>query len=129
MRTRFADDILEGYNNVPLSKINEISDNELSYIFCDLCINKSTADSYKEDIKLWVSKLRKGGQINIVGVDLRCLCSEYLYSDDSDAFNLIIKDCNGLFTYKDIRSVLEECGLKIDSINLNNVYYNIMAIR
>lgn len=129
MRTRFATDSLEGYNNIPLDKINEVSDNELSYIFCDLCINKSTNKSYKDDIRLWVSKLRKGGQINIVGVNLRCLCSEYLYSDDMDGFNSVIEDCNGLFTYKDVRKTLEELGLKIDSINLNNIYYNIMAVR
>lgn len=129
MRARFANDQLEGYQNISLRDIGLISDNELSYIFCDMCISQSTQDSYKNDIALWVSKLRKGGTINIIGVDLRAICTNYLYTNIPDNINSVISTSNGLFTYKEVEGVLKDLGLSVESIDLKDLYYNIMAKR
>lgn len=129
MRTRIAYNQLYGYDNVLPTEVCKFSDNELSYIFCDGCLSNSTYKTYKDDLKLWVSKLRLGGRINIVGIDARSICVKYITSNDLAQINSVIENHKLLLNYQDIESVLIELGLKIESINLNGVYYNIEAIR
>lgn len=131
MKTRFTiDEDLDGYQNInPFTNIDDLSDNECSYIFCDNCIRGCHYDSLKSDIIKWCQKLRHGGIIQIVGVEIISLIEKYLYDRDAGCINKIIESSNGIFTINEIKNVLLECGLKIQSLELTNSYYVVEAIR
>lgn len=129
MRVRIANNEIEGYDNCKPENVYKYSDNELSYIFCDNCLETSTYSTYKNNIKLFVSKLRLGGKFNIVGIDLRTACSEFLYSNNIEKFNYIVENNKCLLNYQNIEEELRSLGLKINSISLNDIYYNIEASR
>lgn len=132
MRTRFAidDSELMGYETInPFNDLDKLSDNECSYIFCDNCVDGCYFGNLESELKKWSSKLRLGGVINIVGVDLDLIIEHYEFTRNLENFNTYIESKNGIFTFEVIKNILINIGLQIKSIELNNGYYNIEAFR
>lgn len=115
---------------------NSIEINELSQELCpnhsidDIIIDEALSYTNKENmlkcIQFCVSKIRLGGSIYIRDVELDSLALSLVNKTiETDEFNILINTKSFLHSLHDIRKIIMETNLTIDTMNINNNMYTL----
>lgn len=118
------------YMDSPQINLSHISDNECSEILIKNCFTQVSVVNAVEFLVLVCSKLRRGGTIKLNGVDARTLARAIVRGNMNDKeFNDIIYSCKSLLSIPTVKDILHRAGLKIETLTLNGINYDITATR
>lgn len=131
--TENVDQIIDNYTMLPIvyGKINTVNmpNNCCEEIIVD-CMDSIPYSEKDDFFNQIVSKLRLNGKLTVIGIELETLCQDLLNgTTDSEEVNKLLFDKRGIYTIEDIKSEVQNRGLKIEYINLMDVKYEIRCIR
>jgi len=124
---------LAGYTNSTNIQMSSIETNQCTELLIDHFIEHIPVEHIMESIGLWVTKLRHGAKLNIIGTDIvqvaKCILTKQLKLPDVNKvlFGPGFRSCLSL---DDTTSILEHLGLKIITKRINqDLTYTIIAER
>lgn len=124
---------IDGYTLIPVVqnsiKLNDIPRNSCNNIIVDNVLDSlEQSDRYLQEI---ASKLSKGGNLMIQGVDIDSACRDYLCKNISISdFKIVLKNKRDYHSVSSVREKLEQTGdVKILSANISKGRYDIRATR
>tara|TARA_B100001564_G_scaffold359171_1_gene379949 strand:+ start:5887 stop:6300 length:414 start_codon:yes stop_codon:yes gene_type:complete len=123
---------IEGYTAIPIIqgtyRLAELPNNSCSHLVCDHAIESCNPDvDVVEDVS---NLIRKGGQINLIGVDLDALCQHYLSKQVNDEeFSDFVTKFKNTRSLSSVRKKLSNKGMIITSVQVKGIQYEISAVR
>jgi hypothetical protein len=137
MKIQIVDDaqkFIQGYKTVLFSEMQSsfvsISNNECESILANDVLDYVMTKDILQIIQLLVSKLRFNGTLVIGGKDLQMFCKHVNNGlINEETAGQIISTCKSLSNYITVRDIMSSMGLKIESIQLNGIHYEITATR
>jgi len=129
-----GEEAISGYEAVYIGdegiKLDNVSDNECTEILVKNAFTQVSIDKSIETLMLLCSKLRRGGKLKFNGVDSRTLARNLIRgSMDDKQFNDIVYSCKSLISIPMIKEVIRRSGLKIETLTLNGISYDVTATR
>jgi hypothetical protein len=110
--------------------LSSISNNECQEILLGDSLNKIEYDRLGEVLQIIVSKLRMGGRIKLFGLEPGALCRGYLTANISEAdFNKTLFSLKSCVSSKSLKATLQSMGLRIETIFIQGLAYDITATR
>lgn len=128
------EDKIEGFTSVKLQELQfaaqNIADNECEAIVANKVLNLLDLNQVDGFLTLLNAKLRKGGTLNVSGIEPKVLCK--MISNDTikeETLNNVVSNCNSILPLKDCINMLSSKGLQINNAVINGVEYEISAKR
>lgn len=112
----------------PYKDIENINDNECLYLDASNTLELANFEDYKQILKKWLSKIRRGGIIRLTGVDPYNLAITFINTNSIEYLNNKIAK-KSIYSVFDIKKILEENKFSIKNIELNEDCYTIEGIR
>ena len=128
--------LISPLNGGNIFSLDNVANSECSSIKCYL-VDKIPLIVINPTIQGYVSKLRHGGRLSLIGTDLNQVCISIInrYSNIMDAnrqlfggpesYNLN----SGMYCISDISAILQGAGLEITKKSLDNNQYLVEAVR
>lgn len=126
--------LIDGYTHVKIEDgkldLSSIVNNSCVEILANGILDLFSLDQINQVVQAIVSKLRSGGSMVIGGTELDLFAALVNYKEVSlEAANNSIAEVSSMTRHKDVRDVLEQLNMKIFSITLTGVNYEIRATR
>ena len=125
---------IENYTRVEASPnaldISTVSDNECTSIMANDILDLFSIDNIPKVLEHLATKMRMGGDLVIVGTDVRLFC-KYVTNDQVDELSAaqLIGVCESMTTCDQISNTLQSLGLRIASSQINGMHYEIKVTR
>lgn len=122
---------LPGYWNTDNLLLENVETNQATEILIDLSLGKVPVDKVVEIIKLWITKLRKGGHLIINELDLQQLSKAVISKKNTiPQLNHLLYDSRiSCLTLEDVSDILRNLGLRILKKSLVEFEYSVEAVR
>ena len=123
---------IDGYMAIPIIqgsyRLSELPNNSCTHLVCDHVIENCNSDI---DVISDVGNLvRKEGYVNFIGIDLDALCQHYISKQVSDEeFSGFMTRFRNARSLSSVRESLKSKGLKIISVQIKGIQYEISAVR
>ena len=121
-----------GYKNLnPFTELKQLHDNSATEIYCDEeVLSKVANKEFDGFVSSLVSKLRRGGVIIFTSPDISHIALAYLNRriQEQDLSN-IVGESRGFYNCRLIENALRKLNIKIDSMSINNFYFNVKGVR
>ena len=124
---------LTGYETKYLDKdfsLEDVSDNECTEILVKDSFTQLQGEESVKFLMTLCAKLRKNGSIVLNGIDSRTLARGLIRGVVSDKeFNDLVYSCKSMVSIPILKEIVHKSGLKIKTLNLKGVNYDLTATR
>jgi hypothetical protein len=125
---------IAGYQNFLIENgnvdLSSVSENECEEILLGDSLNHLEYGQNGDILKIAVSRLRKGGIIKMFGLEPAVVCKSYISGNMNDSdFSRTINSVKSCICSKTLKESLELLGLKIQTIFIQGLAYDITAVR
>jgi len=126
------DKIPEGFEFIKTTEnfeaIASIPQNGCEVIICDSATDLLPYEKAKELFNILSSKIRSGGHMQIVGLDLESLCEKTSINEIScEDFNKVIASIHSVFGLTSLVSLLRYCGLDVVQSSKESIGYKVIC--
>jgi hypothetical protein len=114
------------------TKHNDINPQEVINVpdsfFTKIHVDKALEFENKDFLNLVCSKVRINGSIRISGIDILDICRKILYEGYPHSNNYL-SNSKSFYNILELKNFFESKKWKIESMSVNNSFFNIEAIR
>ena len=112
-------------------RLENLEANQATHILADHVFRFITVDEVLAYIKIWISRLRKGGLLHINDIDFIRIANNAICKNTTipETNRILYNNRKSCLTLEDISDILKNLGLKIEEKRFCGIEYSITARR
>ena len=122
---------VEGYKNLDISDLDNISDGECYNMYMDdMLINSFAFNDFEYEFTRIIKKIAIGGSIIINGIDIKLFARDIIWENiTNDQIQGIIYNISSAITWNEVVSFINKYNFKTKRVELNGSSFILEAIR